>query len=527
MMETKEILAFCLEKGLLLDEEVLNFFSEEGDVEGVKVIIEKVSNHTQQKMITKEVFKKNREKVDELFQVLPAEKKKILENLKIKLGLSIEISKEVSTEKEIPVKKEDPLVKVVAMEQTPSKKIEVKDFVTYFRNRFKKMGNILQNRSELTNLVSIGKIGGERQKFSIIGFVSDKRVTKNKNILLEVEDLSGRMKVLISKDKPELYEIAEDILPDAILGFKGSGNKEILFTNEIIFPEAALPVRKRAQIEEYALFIGDLHYGSKLFLKESFKDFINYLNGKVPNTPEVEKIKYLFIVGDVVSGIGNYPSQEKDLEIKDLEEQFSGLAEMLGSIRKDIKIIISPGNHDSMRIMEPQPLFNEKYAWPIYQLENVTLVGNPSQINIAAREGFGGLDILSYHGFSFVYYFGNVGSLIKEKAQHTPEKIMKYLLRMRHLAPTHSSTQYFPGENDSLLIENIPDIFVAGHLHKSAVAYHNNILLLSVSSWEGMTDYEIKMGAQPDFCKVPMLNLKTRAVKILDFERGKNVNKKD
>ena len=79
MMETKEILAFCLEKGLLLDEEVLNFFSEEGDVEGVKVIIEKVSNHTQQKMITKEVFKKNREKVDELFQVLPAEKKKILE----------------------------------------------------------------------------------------------------------------------------------------------------------------------------------------------------------------------------------------------------------------------------------------------------------------------------------------------------------------------------------------------------------------------------------------------------------------
>jgi hypothetical protein len=38
-----------------------------------------------------------------------------------------------------------------------------------------------------------------------------------------------------------------------------------------------------------------------------------------------------------------------------------------------------------------------------------------------------------------------------------------------------------------------------------------------------MTDYEIKMGAQPDFCKVPMLNLKTRAVKILDFEKEENV----
>jgi DNA polymerase II small subunit len=530
MMETKEILAFCLKKGLLLDQEVLNYFSEEGDVEGVKIIIEKVSNHTRQKVITKEVFKKNREKMEEIFQVLPAERKKILENLKIKLGLSIEISKEVSSEVEkvvAPERKEESLVKVIAMESPPSKKIVVKDFVTHFRNRFKRMGEILQNRAELTNLVSIGKIGGDRQKFSIIGLISDKRVTKNKNILLEVEDLSGKMKVLINKDKPELYEVAEDILPDAILGFKGSGNKEILFTNEVIFPEAAIPLRKKAKVEEYALFIGDLHYGSKLFLKDNFEDFLNYINGNVPNTPEVKKIKYLFILGDVVSGIGNYPSQEKDLKIKDLEQQFIDVAEMIGRIPKNIKIIISPGNHDSMRIMEPQPLFNEKYAWPLYQLDNVILVGNPAQVNIAAREGFGGFDVLTYHGFSFGYYVGNVGSLIKEKAQHAPEKIAKYLLKLRHLAPTHSSTQYFPSEKDALLIENVPDILAVAHFHKSAVSYHNNILIISVSSWESMTPYEVKLGAQPDFCKVPMLNLKTREVKILDFEKKKNVKQTD
>ena len=52
---------------------------------------------------------------------------------------------------------------------------------------------------------------------------------------------------------------------------------------------------------------------------------------------ESKKIKYLFFVGDVVTGVGNYPNQEKDLEITDLEEQFFGLAELLGKIRKDIK----------------------------------------------------------------------------------------------------------------------------------------------------------------------------------------------
>jgi len=33
-----------------------------------------------------------------------------------------------------------------------------------------------------------------------------------------------------------------------------------------------------------------------------------------------------------------------------------------------------------------------------------------------------------------------------------------------------------------------------------------------------MTPYQEKFGNTPDHCKVPMFNLKTRAVKILDFE---------
>ena len=69
-------------------------------------------------------------------------------------------------------------------------------------------------------------------------------------------------------------------------------------------------------------------------MEEGFNKFLDYLKGNVPNTPEVDKIKYLFLVGDVVTGVGNYPNQERDLKIMDLEEQFSSLAEQLSKIRK-------------------------------------------------------------------------------------------------------------------------------------------------------------------------------------------------
>ena len=99
-----------------------------------------------------------------------------------------------------------------------------------------------------------------------------------------------------------------------------------------------------------------------------------------------------------------------------------------------------------------------------------------------------------------------------------PEEIMKFLLKNRHLAPTHGSTQYYPQDEDGLLIKKIPDILVSAHTHKCGVSYYNNILLVSTSCWEAMSPYQEKFGNLPDHCKVPMINLKTRAVKILDFE---------
>ncbi len=50
-MEAQEILKFCLEKGLLVDKEVLKLLSETDDVESAKLIINKIRTHTTDKII--------------------------------------------------------------------------------------------------------------------------------------------------------------------------------------------------------------------------------------------------------------------------------------------------------------------------------------------------------------------------------------------------------------------------------------------------------------------------------------------
>ncbi len=522
-MEPKEVLKFFIEKGLLVDKEVLDLFSETTDEESTKLIIEKLKNHTQQKIITKEIFLKNKEKVCGFFSNFPKENQKNFEKLKIKLGLSIEISKEISKPFHEKTASSQPIiVKNVEVQNSKpflNKKIEISDFNKYFRNRYNELKSILQEHSELKNLISINKLSGNASSISVIGMILDKRVTKNLNLIFEIEDFTGTIKVIVNQNKKEVYEKARDICLDSVIGFKCSGNNKVLFANEVVFPEAILFERKTSPIEESIAFLGDLHFGSKLFFEKSFLKFIDYLNGKLQNPEEAKKIKYLFIVGDLITGVGNYPNQERDLKIKDVEEQYIQIAELLSRIRKDIIIIISPGNHDGVRLMEPQPIFEKKFAWPLYNLDNVIITENPSRINIGKKYGFSGFNVLTYHGFSFPYYADNVPSLVQAKAINFQDKIMAYLLKNRHLSPTHSTrTQHFPLEKDPLLIRKIPDIFFSGHLHKSAISYYNNILLVVSSCWEDLTSYQIKRGNKPDFCKVPLFNLKTRKIKILDFE---------
>ena len=187
-MNTPEILRFCLEKGFLLDNEVLNIFNETSDVESVKLIMEKIRDTTHQRIITKNLFDQNKEKVFQIFSALPKENQQQLERLKIKLGLSIEISHEIVNEKKEEKQETKEFnfdkIKILSSYPTTIKKIEAADFTRYFRNRFSEMRKILLDNSSLKNLVSINKISNSRQGISIIGIVANKTITKNKNMLL-------------------------------------------------------------------------------------------------------------------------------------------------------------------------------------------------------------------------------------------------------------------------------------------------------------------------------------------------------
>ena len=226
----KEILNFCVEKGFLVDSDLLELFSETSDIESIKLIIEKVKTYTHQNVLTKHLFERNKEQVNQFFLDLPEENKKNLERLRIKLGLSIEISKETDSAsysiKEPDAKPSEKNLfekNINILSYTPenNNKIEVKDFVNHFKKRFESISEILQKRLELDNLVSIDKISGSRQGISIIGMVYSKVITKNKNIILEVEDLTGKTRVLINQNKPELYKKAEEICLDSVMGFSG------------------------------------------------------------------------------------------------------------------------------------------------------------------------------------------------------------------------------------------------------------------------------------------------------------------
>ncbi|MCX6709826.1 MAG: DNA-directed DNA polymerase II small subunit [Candidatus Woesearchaeota archaeon] len=407
-----------------------------------------------------------------------------------------------------------------------SKKRTVQDFVDYFNARYRGLEAMLRNREELQNLMSISraKKKTEREIVSVIGMVSSKDKTKNGNIIMKIEDQTGETKVLFNKSKHELLMEGEDTVLDEVIGVCGVSAKDIIFVNSIVRPEIPSIIEKKGTAEEeYAIFLSDLHVGSKNFLSEEFGRFLKWINADAGTEAQkdiAKKIKYVFIAGDLIDGVGIYADQDEDLLTKDVSEQYTQCAELLSKIPQSMQIIISPGNHDAMRIAEPQPMLYRDFAAAIWKLPNITMLSNPAMVNIASSEGFSGFNVLIYHGYSFDYYASDVESIRVKGGYDRADLIMKFLLQRRHLAPSQTSTQIIPDhEKDPLLITKIPDIFLTGHIHKCSVSHYKNIVLISGSCWQSKTAFQERVGHHPEPARVPIMNLKTGEIKILKFEK--------
>ncbi len=528
----KEMLDFCRQKGILIDRNILELLGDLEDLEIAKNLIERIEYQYKQKIITKAFFYNNLGKVSEILRNYSGDERRVIEDFLEKLGLNLKIL--VFDEKSaLNMKKEELFlnrnnqgINLLKIYQNQPKKIEVNDFVRNFRNRFSTLKNFLQERTELENLSSISRIENNKN-FSLIAMVYDKKITKNDNVILELEDLTGKITAIVNKNRLEVYEKSKEILLDEVIGIKCSGSRDVVFVNDIIFPDVKLLEKKKSNKEELIAFTSDVHVGSDKFLEENFLKFISWLNGQEGNKKQKEEalnVKYLFITGDSVDGVGVYPGQETQLAIMDVRDQYKKLAELLSMIRQDIKIILCPGQHDAVRVAEPQPIIGETYGEALYALDNLYLVTNPSLIEVGTDVKF---KVLMYHGASMHGIISSIDSLRINRAHDYPTQVVKYILKKRHLAPTHSLVTYTPLENeDALLIKEIPDIVATGDLHRPEISDYNGILLFSGSCWQSITPFEEKVGNDPDPCKVPIFNLKTREVKMLDFSDANELNNK-
>jgi len=424
-----------------------------------------------------------------------------------------------------PQSESDSNVEIIHSFKPEKHKLELRDWVLHYNNRYEQIRDFLKARPELNGCFTISRVlsSPNNENISTIGIVRDIKKTKKNNFLLVIEDQTGEINVIITSRNKNLFSYANDIVLDEVIGVVGIKNNNFIFANNIIFPDIPNFEQKYSPDDVNAVFISDIHIGSKMFLENEFQRFIDWVNGKIGSEKHKEmakKVRYIFIVGDLVDGVGIYPAQEKELNIKDIYKQYEVFSNYISQIPEYIKIIISPGNHDAVRLAEPQPVIDKEFIQSLYDMKNVILVSNPYTVNIHHIDGFDGFKVLGYHGYSYDYYANNIERIRNAGGYDAVDELMKFLLKKRHLTPVHQGNPIVPMNYDHLVIQKVPDIFISGHIHKSKVGTYKNIINVCSSCFQSRTTFQEKVGHHPEPARVPIINLKTRKITIMNFSEN-------
>ncbi|MBI2041121.1 MAG: metallophosphoesterase [DPANN group archaeon] len=425
-----------------------------------------------------------------------------------------------TSESRIKIENKNSSVEILQHFDWKPKKVTVQDFTAYFRKRYEYMKNLLMSRAETENATSISKLSSMAGKTTIVGMISDIRKLPTGTVKLALEDLSGTTDAIISVKNPELAKKIPFLAPDEVLAFKGSIGRGIFFVDDIIWPDIPIKQRQNCPEEVYAAFTGDIHSGSNMFLPKEFEKFIQWLKGdygdeKMKNI--AKKTKYIFVLGDLIDGVGIYPEQEKELHIKDAAGQYDLLAKYFSEIPDDKHIIVIPGNHDALRLCEPQPTIPKDLAAPLYKLPNVINVSNPAMLKLHKQDDYPGFDVLMYHGYSFDHFVDTVEALRLAGGYDAPDKIWEFLLKRRHLAPTYGATLALPMDPDPLTIRQVPDLVASGHIHKAGFGNYKNVLSVSCSCWQSRTNFQVRVGHKPEPAIIPVYGLHNGKAMMMEF----------
>ena len=392
----------------------------------------------------------------------------------------------------------------------PSSKITsaegVNGFNRLFSNRFSKLKQIVSNRPEAKMLKSINSVIITKldNYVYVCGLLSERNsqrgVTK-----LKIDDLTGSMEIIVFDE--DLQKTANELLIDQFVMLKVKLSKNGgFFTKEIIVPDIPDHFSNRSNTETCAVFLSDLHVGNKFFMEKEFDSFVSWLSDP---DPIARKVRFVILAGDIVDGVGVYPNQDKELDCLTIEEQLTKLEEVLSKIPKNIKVFIVPGNHDPGRRALPQPAYPEKYSQNLRKHENFFLVGNPAMISL------NGVKVLVFHGQS-------IDDIVKTTpglSYDNPTKVMRQLLKSRHLSPIYGSqTPIAPEVEDMMVIDEVPDIFHVGHVHIVGFDMYRGVLLLNSGTWQKQTPFQASIGLTPTPGLAVIVNLKTFKVYHQDFK---------
>jgi DNA polymerase II small subunit len=382
---------------------------------------------------------------------------------------------------------------------------EYSDFVSVFQDRYEKLAKQLRGRVNHRPTDTIEQMSPGSDA-SLIGLVSDIRSTASGHWLIELEDTTGTFPCLIMKDRGFASEV-RDLLHDEVIAVEGTlaDDGGVLFVNSLHFPDiprthspstADRPVK--------AALISDVHCGSEEFMGEAWQRFADWLH-----TAEAAGVEYLLIAGDMVEGVGVYPGQDEELEIVDIYEQYEAFSERLKDVPGDIEIVMIPGNHDAVRLAEPQPAFDDELR-EIMSAHDATISANPSIVTVE------GVSVLMYHGVSLDEVIAELPD--KSATYERPHDAMRQLLRKRHVAPQYGGqTRVAPEPEDHLVMEKVPDIFHTGHVHKLGYGKYHDVLMVNSSCWQAQTDFQKRVNLDPDVGYAPIIDLQTLDLTIRQF----------
>ena len=383
---------------------------------------------------------------------------------------------------------------------------KLESFVSLFNDRFKNLSKLVRRDSSMRDAIRDTSNLSPDEENKIIGMVADIQTFNNGRTRVTLEDRAGRINVMLQESSEENL----NLIMDEVIGVSGKLSRQgnVLFVNSPIVRPHLGRYREVSRAEEphIALFISDVHLGSGTFQEKEWDKFISWLNGDVDYHKEwIPNPGYLIIAGDAVDGIDSYPGQEADLSITDVWEQYFELSKSVNRIPTEIQTVIMPGNHDAVRLMEPQLPLPDKVIKNFG--DNLTFTANPVLLDLA------GVKTMCYHGKSL----DDLVSL-RDLSYDNPIGMMKELLKRRHLAPIYGGkTPLAPEKQDYMLIHDIPDIFVTGHVHSFGVEKYNGVLMINPGTWQSQTDYQKMMGFQPDPCRAVAVNLQTFETQVLDF----------